>query len=48
MVDNANLKAVVKVKLTKIDENGNTTVEEQDVELPYKEALELWQSQQQH
>lgn len=42
------LKAVARVRLTKLDEAGNViSVEEQDVELSEKEVKELWHSQMQ-
>ena len=42
------LTAKARVKLTKLDENGNViSVEERDVDLTKEEAQALWQSQQQ-
>lgn len=42
------LRAVARVKLTKLDENGKVIeVTEQEVELTKEEAEALWHSQQQ-
>lgn len=48
MIDIANLKATANVKLTKINEDGSTVVEESTVELSQEEARELWQLQTEH
>ena len=48
MKDGLNLSAKVKVKLTKLDDNGNVIgVEEHEGNLTREEAEALWQSQQQ-
>ena len=42
------LKATARVKLTKLDENGNVIgVDEQEIDLTKEEAEALWLSQQQ-
>lgn len=42
------LKATATVKLTKLDENGNTIgVEEREVNLTEEEAKEIWHLQRQ-
>lgn len=47
-MDGLQLKATARVKLTKVDENGNVIgVEEHDVELTEEEAKNLWLLQQQ-
>lgn len=47
-MENLNLTATARVKLSKIDEDGNVIeVVEQEVALTEKEAESLWQSQQQ-
>ena len=48
MIDTASLKATAKVKLTKINDDGSTVVEESTVELSQEEARELWQLQMEH
>lgn len=45
MKEDLQLKAKAHVKLTKIDDNGNVTVEEHDVDLTEEEARQLWLSQ---
>lgn len=47
-MEDLNLKAVARVKLTKLDKAGNVVeVDEHEVELTREEANALWQSQQQ-
>lgn len=47
-MENLELKAVAKVRLTKTDEFGNIIgVEEHTVDLTKEEAEEVWRSQQQ-
>lgn len=42
------LNATARVKLTKLDEDGNVIgVEERDINLTEEEALAIWHSQQQ-
>lgn len=46
--EGAQLKAVAKVKLTKLDKSGNViSIDEHLVELNKEEVEALWQSQQQ-
>lgn len=47
-MEDLNLKATARVKLTKLDENGEViSVEEHEIDLTEKEAHELWHSLQQ-
>ena len=47
MNEGLQIRATAHVKLTKIDDKGNTTVEEHDVDLTEEEARQLWLSQTQ-
>lgn len=47
-MEDLNLKATAKVKLTKLDENGEVIgVEEHEIDLTNEEAHKLWHSLQQ-
>ena len=47
-MDGLNLKAIARVTLTKLDDNGSVIGhEEHDVELTKEEVEELWRSLQQ-
>ena len=48
MKEGLNISAKARVKLTKIDDKGNTlSVEEHEVNLTEEEAQKLWRLQQQ-
>lgn len=47
-MEDINLKAIAKVTLTKLDENGNVIgVDTREIDLSKKEANDLWRSLQQ-
>lgn len=47
-MEDIKLKATMKVRVTKLDDNGNVIeIEEREVALTEEEAKELWLSQQQ-
>ena len=48
MKQDAPVKATIKVKLTKMDENGIISVDEKEMEVGKEEVDKLWQSQMQH
>lgn len=46
-MEGINIRATAKVKLTKLDDNGNVVgIEEKDITLTEEEAEALWRSQQ--